>query len=43
MDVMRITKLNQIFGLLALTTALCTDLALAQAATKPAKGRRRFS
>ncbi|WP_442895264.1 hypothetical protein [Bradyrhizobium sp. AZCC 2230] len=33
---MRITKLNQIFGLLALTTALCgTDVALAQSAAAP--------
>jgi hypothetical protein len=36
MDVMRITKLNQIFGLLALTTALCgTDVAFAQGAATP--------
>jgi hypothetical protein len=36
MDVMRITKVNQIFGLLALTTALCgTDVALAQSAAAP--------
>jgi hypothetical protein len=36
MDVMRITKLNQVFALLALTTTLCgTDVALAQNAVTP--------
>lgn len=34
---MRITRLNQIFGLLALTTTLCgTDVAFAQHAAAPA-------
>jgi len=39
MDVMHITKLHQIFALLALTTTICgTDVALAQSAATPPHG-----